>query len=369
MILRSLRVTLHERLAPFKTVFVAAKGYLHAAQRAIENLPNDAVSRALREHLQGMTAPDALPSLCRRLPWADSGGAFHTLSNLLVFYDLHVVAAILNCAVPHRDRLLAGFSALAEVEALCSLACFAYESGDGFEVCYPTLVEEGELSITKGKHPLIPPDRAVANSMHLVPDGRLRIITGSNMAGKSTLLRMCGVNVLLAQVGTVALAEQMSLSPLRLMTDLRVSDNLAGNESYFLAEVRHLRRMVHPEEAGGAVLGLVDEPFRGTNSADQVAAGVALVEHLLSTEHFFLIATHEVALSALADCHEAAANFHFREDLSAEGLTFDYRLREGPAETRNALQILEREGYPETVVQRARGWLAQTTPEEPDRSV
>jgi hypothetical protein len=363
MMLRSLRVTLRDRLVPFRTVFVAAKGYLHAAHHATENLPDDALSRKLYEHLQGLTASDVLPSLCGRLPWADSGGAFHTLSNLLVFYDLHVVAAILNCAVPHRDRLLGGFSALAEVEALCSLACFAYESGDGFEACYPSLVEEGALSITNGKHPLIPPDRAVANSVHLGPDPRLWIVTGSNMAGKSTLLRMCGVNVLLAQVGTVALTERMDLSPLHLMTDLRVSDNLARNESYFLAEVRHLRRMVHPQEAGGTVLGLVDEPFRGTNSADQVAAGVALVEHLLNTGHFFLIATHETALSALADRHAAAANVHFRENLSAEGLTFDYRLREGPAETRNALEILQREGYPEAVVQRARQWLAQTTAE------
>ncbi len=367
MILRSLQVKLRECLTPFKTVFVAAKGYLQAANHAVENLPDDALSSRLREHLEGITASDVLPSLCKRLPWADSGGAFHTLSNLLVFYDLHVTAAILNRAVPHRDLLLAGFSALAEVEALCSLACFAYESSDGFETCYPVLVEHEELSITNGKHPLIPQDRAVANSLHLTPRGRLRIITGSNMAGKSTLLRMCGVNNLLAQIGTVALAERMRLSPMRLMTDLRVSDNLAGNESYFLAEVRHLRRMVRPHETGGTVLGLVDEPFRGTNTTDQVAAGVALVEHLLGTGHFFLIATHEMALSALADRHDAAANLHFREDLGADGLTFDYRLREGPAETRNALQILAREGYPETVLQRARQWLDQETTDGPGR--
>jgi len=371
MILRSLRETLRRCIEPFKALFIAANGCLHAARHAVENLPDDGLSGRLRHYLVAVTAPDVLPSLCKRLPWAESGGAFHTLSNLLVFYDLHVAAAILNRVVPNREPLLSGLSALADLEALCSLACFAYESRDGFETCYPTIVEREELSIIRGNHPLISPEQAVPNSVHLDRSTRLWVVTGSNAAGKSTLLRMCGVNCLLAQVGTVALAEKMTLCPLRLMTDLCVADNLASKESYFLAEVRHLRRMVVPQADDGLTLGLVDEPFRGTNSTEQVAAAVALVEHLLGTRQFYLVATHETALAALANRHGAASNHHFREDLGSAGLTFDYRLREGMAETRNALQILAREGYPAALLNRAHRRLAQESTggdEQPDRN-
>jgi DNA mismatch repair ATPase MutS len=171
------------------------------------------------------------------------------------------------------------------------------------------------------------------------------------------LLRMCGVNCLLAQIGTVVMAEAMTLCPVRLISDLQVRDNLADDESYFLAEVRHLRRMVVPESDGGHLLGLMDEPFRGTNSAEQVAAALAVVEHLLRTPNFFLLATHEQRLTGLADKLDGAENRHFQENLSAEGLVYDYRLRLGPAVTRNALRVLQREGYPRALLDRAQEWL------------
>jgi len=345
------------RVDPWKNIGPAATGYLEAAWQAHTDLPDEPTLRRLGEALAVVSQRPALPALRASAGWADSGGMIHALCNVVFFYDVHVASAILRSVLPHRDALLAGIAALAELEALNSLACFAEETADGGPTCYPTLVADPVLQIRAGRHPLIPPDRAVANDIMLDAATRLWVVTGPNMAGKSTLLRMCGVNCLLAQVGTVALAEAMSLAPVRLMTDLQVRDNLAENESYFLAEVRHLRKMVLPEKDGVAVLGLMDEPFRGTNSAEQVAASVAVVEHLLGTGGFFLLATHERCLADLAEHTASAENRHFREQLDCDGLVFDYRLYPGPADTRNALLVLTREGYPPAILQRAQAWL------------
>ncbi len=219
-------------------------------------------------------------------------------------------------------------------------------------------VDATELRVTAGRHPLVSPERVVPNTAALSPTERLWVITGSNMAGKSTFLRMVGINVLLAQIGCVATADEMRWSPLRLITDLRARDNLADGESYFLAEVRHLRRMVLPPAGARPILGLIDEPFRGTNSHDQTAASVAVVQHLLGSDNLFLLATHDPHLTKLADGN-SARNHHFRENLESAELVFDYSLHDGPALTRNALRILELEGYPAELVEAAHKWMGE----------
>ena len=283
---------------------------------------------------------------------------FHALCNALFFYDLHVADAVLKCVVPHRDTLLAGLSTLAEVEALTSLACFAWETRSGGEMCYPVPGTEPRLELEAGWHPLIGPNHAVPNDVRLSEATRMWLVTGSNMAGKSTLLRMTGVNVLLAQMGTTACARALSFKPQRLITDLRVRDDLAKEESYFLAEVRQLRRLLTAPAGEGNVLGLVDEPFRGTNSEEQAAASLALVQHLLRGWDFCLLATHERRLTSLAN-GAPAVNYNFREDLDSEGLIFDYRVRPGPAPTRNALRVLEVEAYPQALLEQAHAWLGK----------
>jgi DNA mismatch repair ATPase MutS len=352
-----LKPALNRRLGPWRAVSRAAAGYLHAAQQAAADLPDTPELRPLQESFAAVAEPSVLTALCKRVGWADSGGMLHTLCNVVFFLDFHVARSILRCAVPNRDKLVDGLRVLADLEALNSLACFAYESPGRHPVCYATVTAERQISIAGGRHPLIPPDRVVPNDVYLRPPASTWVITRPNMAGKSTLLRMCGVNCLLAQIGTTALAERMTVKPARLITDLRIRDSLAKNESYFHAEVRHLRRMVLGADDGSPVLGLVDEPFRGTNSDEQVAASLALVEHLQGLSGFFLIATHEERLAALAGRSDQAQNHHFHEELDKAGIVFDYRLRPGPAEARNALRILEREGYPNELLKRAHMWL------------
>ena len=351
--------TLSEALAPWRDVTWGAQGFLIAARQGAADLPHETELAELRECLAAAVGRGKLASLCRRIGWAEHGGGLHVALNYVALYDLHVAAAILKRAVPHREALLTGAAALADLEALASLACFAAEQP---VTCYPTPTGEARVEIVDGRHPLIAPPRIVPNSVRLTPEVRMWVVSGSNLAGKSTFLRMVGVNVWLAQIGSAVVAREMSWSPLRLISDLRARDNLAEDESYFLAEVRHLRRMVLPPDGPGVLLGLIDEPFRGTNSEDQSAASVAVLKHLLESSNLVLLATHDRHLTELAD-GAAVRNFHFREDLSSAGMVFDYHLYDGPARTRNALRVLEREGYPPRILADAQAWLSQSTEE------
>lgn len=349
---------LHAFLALWQSVGWAARGYGAVAHTAARLLPPDADLAGVREHLA--RAAPILPSLARRVAWSESGGIVHAILNRIVFWDAHVAGAILHRALPHRDDLITGLAALADLEALLSLACYAAEQPGAV---FPQLADGERIHIVRGRHPLIPPAEAVGNSLELDARVRTWIITGSNMAGKSTFLRMAGANVLLAQCGSAVPAEEMSWSPVRLISDLRARDNLARHESYFMAEVRQLRRMVLPQAGQTPILGLIDEPFRGTNSTEQTAASVAVARHLLAAApHFFLLATHDRALTELVD-GDCARNFHFREDLGSHGLVFDYQIRSGPARTRNALRILEIEGYPDAVIADAQHRVAHSSPD------
>ena len=346
---------LEDLLAPWRDVAWGARGFHLATRENAEQLPDETLLAKLRGCHREVVEHGQLPRLCNRLGWMEHGGIIYGVLKYSALYDLHVAAAILHIVAPQREMLLRGLSALADLEAFASLACFASEQPTA---SYPSFSQNTELRIAGGRHPLIPPERVVPNDVRLSNQNRMWIVTGSNMAGKSTFLRMAGVNVLLAQIGSAVTAESMSWAPLRLMTDLQARDNLAEQESYFLAEVRHLRRMVLPPDGRNPLLCLIDEPFRGTNSQDQSAASVAVLKHLQGSNNLTLLATHDRSLTELADGGDAR-NFHFREDLDDSGMVFDYRLHEGPAKTRNALRVLEREGYPKQVVADANAWLGR----------
>jgi hypothetical protein len=345
---------LRAAVAPWTDLGPTLKCLLAVAERAGQDLPEETPLHVLKGHFQRVVTDTRIPSLCAWLEWAALHGTVRSLLNMTVFLDLHIGEAVLTRIEPRRDVLLHGLSSLGELEALSSLACFSAEQP---VACYPQVAPETCLTIEDGRHPLILEPDAVPNSLHLTPDKRTWVVTGPNAAGKSTFLRVAGVNIVLAQIGAAVPAAAMTWSPVRLMTDVRIRDDLARNESYFLSEVRRLRRLVLDTAEGAPVLGLIDEPFRGTNSQERTAAGVALLEHLMTSRHLFLIATHEETLARTAARAASAENYHFQEHLRDGGITFDYRLRPGPASTKTALRILEREGYPRALLERARGLM------------
>jgi hypothetical protein len=354
LIWRRMFEELRAAVAPWTDLGPTLRCSLAVAEHAGRDLPAETPLSLLKGHFQRVVTDTRIPSLCAWLEWAGLHSTARSLFNVTVFLDLHIGEAVLTRIVPRRDVFLHGLSSLAELEALSSLACFSAEQP---VACYPQVAPGTCLTIEQGWHPLILEPDVVANSLHLTSDKRTWVITGPNAAGKSTFLRMAGVNIVLAQVGAAVPAEAMTWSPVRLITDVRIRDDLARNESYFLSEVRRLRRLVLDSESGTPVLGLIDEPFRGTNSQERTAAGIALLEHLAASHNLFLIATHEETLAQTAMRAASADNYHFQEHLHDGGITFDYRLRPGPASTKTALRILEREGYPPALLERARGLM------------
>jgi ABC-type molybdenum transport system ATPase subunit/photorepair protein PhrA len=330
---------------------------LEHAERASQALPEETQLSVLKDCFSKLVRQGRIPSLCQYLEFASLGGMVRGLLNTLMFYDLHVGEGVLSRVVAQRDTLFQGLSALAELEALNSLACFSAEQA---LACVPQLDAHPGLSIQEGQHPLVPDRENVPNSIQLTSETRTWVVTGPNAAGKSTFLRMVGVNCLLAQIGAAVTAQAMHFSPVRLMTDVRVRDDLAKHESYFLSEVRRLRRIIRDVQVSPPILAFIDEPFRGTNSQERTAAGVALLEHLLASGHLVLVATHEERLAQCAARHSDAENFHFQEQLIDAGIKFDYCLRPGPAHTKTAIRILEQEGYPGSFLERARGLMTDS---------
>ncbi len=344
--------------AAYAPMAYALRCLMGHAERVSCDLPKEGILAVLKETMADLVSSARINSLCLWLEMTEVGGIVREPLNLVVFYDLHVAEAILKRIVPNRERLLTALSALAELDALNSLACLTAEQPG---TCFPEPVSASTLSIEEGRHPLIPVSDSTTNGIDLCTGQRIWVITGPNAAGKSTYLRMVGVNCLLAQIGTAVTALSMRWSPARLMTDVRVRDDLAQHESYFMSEVRRLRRIIMDTQDMPPIFGLIDEPFRGTNSQERTAAGVALLEHLIDSPHLFLVATHEERLAQTAAKSPGTANYHFQEQLTGSGILFDYRLQTGMATTKTAIRILEQEGYPEAFLLRARKLLHDGT--------
>ena len=198
-------------------------------------------------------------------------------------------------------------------------------------------------------HPLIPYDRKVCNDLTIDSLGELFIITGSNMAGKSTFIRTVGINLSLAYAGAPVNAAELHTLPFRLYTCIRVSDSLGDGFSYFYAEVKRLKGLLdalHSDPSRRPLLYLVDEIFRGTNNRERLIGSRAYVRALIGAAGVGLIATHDLDLASLADANPQAHNVHFRDEVLDGKLTFDYLLRPGPSPTTNALKIMQIEGLP-----------------------
>jgi len=195
---------------------------------------------------------------------------------------------------------------------------------------------------------LLPDGGRVSNDVGIGPPGTVLLISGSNMSGKSTLLRALGLNVLLARVGGPVCADAMTCPPVRLFTSLRIQDSLADGISYFMAEALRLRDIVFAAEAsadtGAApVVYLVDEILRGTNSEERAVASRFVVARLLGTPAIGAITTHDLGVFDVPEIGEHARHAHFAERFTGgenERLIFDYRLRPGPATSHNALRLL-----------------------------
>jgi len=234
-------------------------------------------------------------------------------------------------------------AAVGAIEAYGSLGAYAFENpGD----VYPEVVDRGPLFDAEGVgHPLLPLDRCVRNTLRLGGELRALVVSGSNMSGKSTMLRTVGTNAVLAMAGAPVRAERLRVSPLAIGATLRVQDSLQAGTSRFYAELTRLRQVV--DLAGGSppLLFLLDEIFHGTNSDDRKVGAEGVVRGLVDRGAIGLVTTHDLALAAIADrLAPAAANVHFADRFDAGTLLFDYTMKPGVVAHSNALALMRAVG-------------------------
>jgi hypothetical protein len=238
------------------------------------------------------------------------------------------------------------FEALYTLEAAGSLANYAALHP---EASFPEIDESiGPVFEAEGLgHPLIPTEAKVRNDFSADHTGQIAVITGSNMAGKSTFIKAVGINLCLAYAGGPVDARRLRALPFRLHTCIRISDSIGDGYSYFYAEVRCLKTLLDKLSGPGRpVLYLIDEIFKGTNNRERLIGSRAYLRKLMTLNGVGFLATHDLELATLADESPNVSNFHFRDEVRHGRLAFDYTIHPGPSPTTNALKIMEMEGLP-----------------------
>jgi hypothetical protein len=258
---------------------------------------------------------------------------------LASMWGVHCALAIEAWQARHGGSVGAWLAAIGQLEALCSLAGYAWEHPADV---YPALEEsEARFEAEALGHPLIPEARCVRNDVTLGSAARVLMVSGSNMSGKSTLLRAGGVNAVLAQAGAPVRAARLSLSPLSLGATLLIRDSLQEGTSRFYAELVRLRDIVRIAGGPTPLLFLLDEILHGTNSHDRRLGAAAVVRGLVQRGAIGLVTTHDLALSEIVDDPEVhALNVHFEDRLEEGRMVFDYRVRPGVVRTSNALALM-----------------------------
>ncbi|MYB04760.1 MAG: hypothetical protein F4Y24_00265 [Gemmatimonadetes bacterium] len=273
---------------------------------------------------------------------------FHIPLALVLHWDVHVLVALERWKERSGHRVGDWLDATGEAEALAALAALAADHPDW---TMPALDPDAHTVEARALgHPLIAPGICIRNDVEIGPAGSFLLVTGSNMSGKSTLLRALGLNAVLAQAGGPVCAARLRMPPLRVVTSMRVDDSLAEGVSYFMAGLQRLKMVVEAARSPGGVtprtLYLLDEILQGTNSAERRVAARTVLRHLLETDAIGAVTTHDLSLAEADDLTTRGVAVHFTEsvDDGAEGLAFDYRLRSGIAKSTNALKLLEMAG-------------------------
>jgi DNA mismatch repair ATPase MutS len=268
---------------------------------------------------------------------------FVRLLEIFVLWTPHLAVAVELWRARSGPAVRRWLTATGEIEALGSLASHAFEHPvDPF----PEFSDaRGLLEAEAIAHPLIEEARVVRNDVRIDGDLRVLIVSGSNMSGKSTLLRTLGVNAVLAQAGATVRAKRLRISPLAVGASIRVTDSLQGGVSRFYAEILRLRQILDLTSGKLPVLFLVDEFLHGTNSHDRKIGAEALVRSLVDRRAIGLITTHDLALAGIADELGARAqNVHFEDHVENGHIHFDYVMRPGVVRKSNAIELMRSVG-------------------------
>lgn len=298
-----------------------------------------------RFNLNGQSPIQALQQLSKELDRLDlrNNQFLYVLLEGSIFFQLQEIVRIERWKARYGQHINEWLETVGELDALCSLGTFAYNHP---QYTYPELTEKPFCFLaTQMGHPLMPASQCVKNDATIPSRPFFLIITGANMAGKSTYLRTIGVNYLLACVGTPVCCEKLKLHPNQLITSLRTSDSLSDNESYFFAELKRLKRIIDLLNQGQQLFIILDEILKGTNSMDKQKGSFDLIRQFMQLKANGIIATHDLLLGSLIkQFPEEIRNYCFEADIKGNELTFSYKLREGVAQNMNACFLMKKMG-------------------------
>lgn len=296
-------------------------------------------------NLNGQSPVQALQQLSKELDRLDlrNNQFLYVLLEGSIFFQLQEIVRIERWKVRYGQYISEWLETVGELDALCSLGTFAYNHP---QYTYPELTEKPFCFLaTQMGHPLMPVSQCVKNDATIPSRPFFLIITGANMAGKSTYLRTIGVNYLLACVGAPVCCEKLKLHPNQLITSLRTSDSLSDNESYFFAELKRLKRIIDLLNQGQQLFIILDEILKGTNSMDKQKGSFDLIRQFMQLKANGIIATHDLLLGSLIkQFPEEIRNYCFEADIKDNELTFSYKLREGVAQNMNACFLMKKMG-------------------------
>ena len=282
-----------------------------------------------------------LNRILKKIDWR-SNLLMYPILQLFLFWDLRLILLLNKWKNTNKTQLSEWIGVTAETEVSISLASMVYNN-PGW--CFPE-PDEKHFHF-QGKeigHPLIPPSERVTNDFNMEGSGKIALITGSNMAGKSTFLRALGINTVLAGMGAPVCARDLKLSHSLLVSSMRIADNLAENTSTFYAELKKLKYIIELVGREENVFILLDEVLRGTNSDDRHKGSQALMRQLLRTKAVTVMATHDTELAHSESADPSVSNYHFDGNIINDELYFDYKIKKGICESLNATTLMKKIG-------------------------
>lgn len=265
------------------------------------------------------------------------------LLNVFFLWDIIQLIRLENWKSENKTHISNWFSKLAQIDELSSFGGFAFNNPDSV---YPDFSEnEFVLQAKNARHPFIASKTCIGNDVSFTGWEQFHIITGANMAGKSTYLRTIGINMVLGMTGAPVLADRFIFKPVTLFTGIKTSDSLQDGESYFFAELKRLETLIRKLESGEHLFIILDEILRGTNSADKQKGSKALIRQLVNLGASGMIATHDLSLGELAGIFpQHVINKRFEVEIENDELVFDYKLKDGISQNLNATFLMKKMG-------------------------
>lgn len=280
-----------------------------------------------------------------------SSGEFDVLFEylrILFLLDFISYNNIIKTISSHQKEYCKVWTIIGKMDAAIAIAFYRKSMGT---YCTPIFTDKEELFFENMAHPLI--TKPVSNTSSL---GKCTLVTGSNASGKSTYIKAVAINAILAQTINTVIAESWTMKPSYIVTSMAIQDNVLNGDSYFIAEIKSLNRIIQLIEKGKPCLSFIDEILKGTNTIERIAASAAIMEWLSLNNGMNVLASHDIELTEIAE--NMYVNYHFRESIENGEVRFDYKIHSGPSKSRNAIKLLEMLRYPKSITNRSNS-LAQ----------